>query len=667
MSAHPITWLGPAMLWPDQQDRSADANAQRGGPAILRFSTDDFMTDLLALLATEPKRLHEFRACWETWREAQPTPKVERPAPLFQQAGQRKRLSGALAEHAPAQPPRPLKLYQPAHQRYYLVAASLVCQLPGLPDRKVDTAFQERAGFVVRRLLPRDARDSTAVVAPPLTPAADAWLEHAWVNGAWQPIEPAASEALSAGEDLLPLFAVNFAEADGRTRRLHAGLIPVGKREAYLGGERLRSDGKTTTDAAAKTARKVLLRATVIEPWKRLRAGAAAITQTTAAAGDLGDSEKAKASAATIAAIQAQRAPLQSSSWLVLLDLARFLQAHLSEVWKVLAQPAGQILKSEPQDRVLQTLKLTRLGQPLAKTLTGLGVKAEQIPESLADALVAIGKNESVGQQLEAAKADFTSFAQLGQGGFPNFAFPLSDADPTLAPHAAVPAVTLRTSDEEPDAAPDPGGGSDALDKFAALLVTALDPKDTAPAPAVPAAAKTPTDPLNGWFVLRCAYLRPECGTAHADVVSAATAPFQMAGFFDPDAPARPIRIGLPVDTTPAGLRKFDKNTLLVMSDTLCGQVKRFQGVTLGDLVRSVLPWPLHKGLPSGGGACTQGGVPFGTICSISIPIITICALILLMIMVSLLDFVFRWLPYFILCFPLPKLNAKPPSPPATP
>ena len=32
-------------------------------------------------------------------------------------------------------------------------------------------------------------------------------------------------------------------------------------------------------------------------------------------------------------------------------------------------------------------------------------------------------------------------------------------------------------------------------------------------------------------------------------------------------------------------------------------------------------------------------------ICSLSIPIITLCALILLIIIVTLLDFIFRWLP----------------------
>ena len=135
-----------------------------------------------------------------------------------------------------------------------------------------------------------------------------------------------------------------------------------------------------------------------------------------------------------------------------------------------------------------------------------------------------------------------------------------------------------------------------------------------------------------------------------------------MAGFFDPDAPARPIRIGLPVDTSPAGLRKFDKNTAFIMSDILCGQVRRLRGLTFGDLVRSVLPWPLHKDLSVGDmtpcGSGTTGG-SFGMICSLSIPIITLCALILLMIMVTLLDIIFRWLPYFIICFPIPGLKGK--------
>jgi len=31
-----------------------------------------------------------------------------------------------------------------------------------------------------------------------------------------------------------------------------------------------------------------------------------------------------------------------------------------------------------------------------------------------------------------------------------------------------------------------------------------------------------------------------------------------------------------------------------------------------------------------------------------------------LMIIISLLDFIFRWLPWFIMCFPVPGLKGKP-------
>ena len=98
------------------------------------------------------------------------------------------------------------------------------------------------------------------------------------------------------------------------------------------------------------------------------------------------------------------------------------------------------------------------------------------------------------------------------------------------------------------------------------------------------------------------------------------------------------------------------------MSDVLCGQVKRMKGITFGDLIRSVLPWPLHQDLPvPAGGPCTKNNDSLGTICAVSIPIITICALILLMIMVALLDIIFQWMPFFILCFPVPGLKAKKP------
>ena len=167
-------------------------------------------------------------------------------------------------------------------------------------------------------------------------------------------------------------------------------------------------------------------------------------------------------------------------------------------------------------------------------------------------------------------------------------------------------------------------------------------------------------DMREGWYAIRCVFERPECGPIDPPVLSDPSQAFQMAGFFDPDAPARPIRIALPIDTSPGGLRKFDKNTAFMISDMLCGQINRVKGITLGDLVLSVLPWPFHKDLPVGdGGPCQKGGLEIGMMCSLSIPIITICALLLLMIIVFLLDFIFRWIPFFIFCFPLPKFKSK--------
>jgi hypothetical protein len=195
------------------------------------------------------------------------------------------------------------------------------------------------------------------------------------------------------------------------------------------------------------------------------------------------------------------------------------------------------------------------------------------------------------------------------------------------------------------------------IEDLAVLVNLALQQLPEKAAPAVPIAAKPMLDSRDAWFVVRCVFESPDCGPLRPPVVSAATEPFQMAGFFDPDAPARPIRIALPLDTSPAGLRKFDKNTAFMMSDLLCGQMERMKGVSLGDLVRSVLPWPLHKDLsvPDTGPCKNEAG----TMCTLSIPIITICAMLLLMIIVNLLDIIFRWVPYFKMCFPIPGLLAK--------
>ncbi|MCI0519068.1 MAG: hypothetical protein L0Z70_02290, partial [Chloroflexi bacterium] len=159
-------------------------------------------------------------------------------------------------------------------------------------------------------------------------------------------------------------------------------------------------------------------------------------------------------------------------------------------------------------------------------------------------------------------------------------------------------------------------------------------------------------DPSAGDFYLaRCVYERPRCVITppkpldpqpvliHPPVVSEPSPAFQLASFFDPDAPARQMRIVMPVDTSQAGLRKFPKNVSVLISDQLKRQMQRIDGIKLADL--------------DSGDVGEEGGLDLGMICSLSIPIITICALILLMIIVSLLNIVFWWLPFFKICLPL--------------
>lgn len=185
-------------------------------------------------------------------------------------------------------------------------------------------------------------------------------------------------------------------------------------------------------------------------------------------------------------------------------------------------------------------------------------------------------------------------------------------------------------------------------DELYSALATAFKviPLPTTPPTGVPTPASVPVPKLEArpgtQYVLRCVYQRPHCGLLHPDVVSNSTEPFELASFFDVDAPARPIRISMPVDTSIAGLRKFKKNVAFIISDKLRQQMERVSDA--------------KKALQGELGDAQQ--FDLGTICSFSIPIITICALLVLFIFLILLNIIFWWLPFIRLCFPI-SLKAK--------
>jgi len=698
---HTIQWMAPSPLWAEAT--AAPAGAVRRAmrqPALLRFSTDSFMEEFAATLEHDPRRLTEFLARPETWREPTPEPDPLVRAPEFvRKLGRAReavnrtleaanrtstqttaRGAAGLIGRAPASQSiaaqlaaaklsaaktaaaaRPLKLYQPAHQRFYLVTGALVCRVAGLPDHSLDTARDERVGFVVRRMMQPEP-DKNGQAGPV--------EEYAFVTSSaghgWQKVAGAADE-LVMDEELLPLFPFNFGDTDGRRRRLFGAMIPVGRREAYMGAGIYtppRANG-TTAGTTRKTARKIHFRMQVAEPWKNLLRTAHDANEMLVTAGGEDTSELRKDS----------REDVQMVSWYLLLDLADYLKKYLPAVWAaVKAGNSNSLEKNSPAELLYKELNAEVISTALKdKLVAGTGYKKDtHVPDNMAEALRRIDDPaKGNAAKLEQNAEPYNREAAVGHNNWPDFIFPLADLelpDAVALPAASIPAAQAGDESKE-DVSLSTEGVPAALvnrqariDNLVALVVRALPADAPEQAPPPPAASRAPFDTREGTFRIRFVYERPFCGPLDPPVVSDPSDDFQMAGFFDPDAPARAIRIALPIDTTPAGLRKFDKNTAFMISDVLCGQMQRLKGITLGHLVRAVLPWPFHKSLKSRApaiGPCKSGGVNIGMICTFSLPIITICALILLMVIVLLFHIIFKWLPWFIMCFPLPRFRGK--------
>lgn len=691
---HTLTWQAPRPLWRGTTPFAA-------APQILRFASDDFMEQILSILAEEPARISDRIATPETWRDPprpsdgqDPIVRVPLPAP-FTEAKRSRMLRAPVAVPPPVlAESKVLKLYQPAHQRYYLVAGTLACAIPGLPERAV-AGGHETVHFVLRRLM--DVTEGGTTIA----------AEFAYVkegdDARWQRV--AASTAvddaavLAAGEELLPLFPLQARDESGIARTLWAGLVPVARREEYLAKQVSKTvvplaEGQRaslrpvppTAKPNSRYARTTQIRMEVVEPWKAMLRGAAKAAIEVAKSGKDGlAAEPADKRAKRVFDYNIQ---FQMQSWLLLLDLRKWIAANLPDVEKAIVSGTAPPLGTPSRNvwDVLDQSVATTLASAMDDPVTGTELKT--MSTSLRTALRDILQFETA---LETATVQYTAATALNvteRAKWPGFHFPLAGItsgfevdgpfariiDPPPAAPATGPAL------DPPDATGDalstivspsdkPTGSlvdAEQLDRFAALLSRALIADQEPNAPPLPHAVKLRDVMLKtagdqGRFVLRMVHVNADCGPLHPPTLSARSVDFRLASFFDPDAPVRPITITLPSDTSPAGLRKHGRGAAFVMSDMLCGQVQRAKGLGFTDLVLQVLPWPFHKDIDVGDGGGCKGGtnLEIGMICSLSIPIITLCALILLMIMVTLFDFIFRWLPWFIACFPIPKLKGK--------
>ena len=524
---HPIEWLTAQPLWNRAlaNGPSAPGADRFRRPALLRLAGDDFMQQVQARLATSAD-LAGVVAQAETWRD---------PGAGWLEPGD-PRLA------------RTLKLYQPAHGRDYLVAASLVCRTPGFPDRKIDAGAGETAAFVVRRLVPV----TPDVPADPDVPST--FHEHGWVPG--QGWKPATGADVLPGEERLPLFPLSF-KANSQARRVLFGLLPAASRETFAAGPELSPIANPADDLGDPRHHELDER--VISALREL--------------GDIPTTTSGAALART-------------TSLFILLDLAEYLQTHAPTVWNALGSTTGP--PAGPKRDLWTRLRTDSVGGGT----------------SWATAL----------REVDGRRAEILESGEV----------------------AGRPTYDLRNAVFQPGPVPD---------RLRAAVIAAFDSAQIPPPPASEIPEVPKLDPSAGALhVVRCVYERPVCAGIHPPAVSAPSQAFQLATFFDPDAPARQIRIQMPVDTSVKGLRKFPRAVSFLISDQLRRQMSRIQGIKLEDL--------------DNGDIGDEGGFSLGMICSLSIPIITICALILLMIIVFVLNIVFWWIPFFRICLPL-KLKAS--------
>jgi len=615
-------WLSPSPLW-GRFAAATDKTAFRS-PAILRFSTDTFMQDFQALLAQNPSSMDSLIAQPESWR----FPSAGLPPMTSGAANSGNGSAGSSGSNSNSNgggtsiaegdaPPTVLKLFQPVHARFYLVAASLACRLPGLPDHTVKRNQGETTTFVVRKLKLKSSI-STVPSGPPNLKNYD---EYAWIpNPASSTSSAATTQAnavplpgtippgwlqvsdattLAPGEEQLALFNLQFS-SNGWQRRLFAGVIPVGKRQAYVSATELQAQQNAPpAPAESDDPRKVDFQRRVLDPWADLYNWASSL-----------DTSSWVHSSSQ--AIPADELAVAQGSALILIDFGTFLSANLPLVWAAV-QDANQ-----------------------AGSLTGAqGTLYNALSASMGDAKD--GSQTTLAQALvmaaTAAKAFESAVTQVGQAAeLPaGYAGPLM-SDPQLndligRPPSSEDFITSR--------------------KIETLVENALSEAGPVPQTTIPPPTNNPQNPLgDDWFIIRCLYQRPLCAVKTIPapvVVSEPSQPFQLASYFDPDAPARRIQVALPVDTTPAALRKYDKGVAFMISDQLNQQMQRVQG--------------LKKLMDGDIGAASGYGL--GMICSFSIPIITICAFIVLFIFVILLNIVFFWLPFLKICFPIPTLTSK--------
>jgi len=144
-------------------------------------------------------------------------------------------------------------------------------------------------------------------------------------------------------------------------------------------------------------------------------------------------------------------------------------------------------------------------------------------------------------------------------------------------------------------------------------------------------------DPRGDRFQARAFARLRRCDGCPPELVwSEPSEPFAIVPWYDAGV-LPPVRVVLP-DATPAALAKLKPSVTFVTPRSVADKLA---GMGLKDLTAG-------KG-PSG------GGMGLDWICGFNIPIITLCAFIVLSLFLALLNIVFWWLPFVKICIPIPR------------
>ncbi|MFD8778383.1 hypothetical protein [Streptomyces sp. NPDC059916] len=474
-----------------------------------------------------------------------------------------------------------LRLFLPVHGHFNLVVASLVCRRPGMPDHTVKMTEDEHVVFVLRRIRPVPGADPAVVCE-------QAWLPRPPAPdgpSGWVDLPLGGERTLAEGEETHGLFPVPF-ELSGVARRLHAGLIPTTSVQSAVATGAAGLDAALVSPDEPPAANSVPDQDPRWEQLDRTVVIPLAVMRDVAVMPHPTDDDLAEPSA------------------FVLLDLAHLLSREAPEVWQAI-----------------------ETGVPPATGTSG---------RALYEALDASADTAGSLNWRQALLRAWTERSVLAG----------EVAGPTgLRVNLRRSALSPRLADPHSLTGDAPGTGS-----LQGLVRAVLPPPEPAgpatatPSGAGPATAMPKYEPMGrALYRVRCVYVRPRCAPWPTALVSDPSEDFGISSYFDPDAPARDIRIALPIDTSVRDLRKFRKNVGFLISNQLRSQMSR-----VSDLKKAM-----------DGEIGEEQEWEFGLVCQMSIPIITICALMVLMIFLVLLNIVFFWLPFFRICLPVPLRSKK--------